>query len=218
MFKKMLIALFLSVSSLLAYSYTCFPPMTEKGSFAVNPAFFADDKNSGGVETFFYYGLTEKMDYCFSMLTANGESNFSTMCRFSLGKLLNAGFRMNTSWAVPQFNFNWENEYFIFQSCIASQFTFDYSEKPAVYGMFCPGYKFSDNFNICCDVNPGYYLQDGDFANLWVRSKGFGLDVVPSIGFGIGQAIFSIAIPIYNVTNESTVTFGAWVYYSIKGN
>jgi len=217
MFKNALIALVLSVSSLMAYSFTCFPPMTEKGAFAVNPAFFADNNNSGGVETFLYYGLTEKSDFCSSILTVNGSSNFSVMYRHSFGSLLNAGLRMNTSWATPQFNLNWENKSFIFQSCVASQVTYDYSDKPAIYGVFCPGYKFSDNINICCDINPGYYLQDGDFANLWVRAKGFGLDVAPSIGFMVGQAVFSIALPIYDITNESTVTFGAWVYYSIKG-
>jgi len=139
------------------------------------------------------------------------------MLRYSLGSLLNAGIRGNASWATPQLNFNWENKSFIFQSCLASQFTYDYSDKPAVYGVFCPGYKFSDNFNICCDINPGYYLQEGDFANLWVRSKGFGLDIAPSIGLGVEQAIFSIALSIYDVTGESAVTFGAWIYYSIKG-
>lgn len=216
MFKKVLIVLALSISSLMAYSYTCFPPMTEKGSFAVNPAFFMDDNNSGGMETFLYYGLAEKMDFCFSILTVNGSSNFSVMYRYAIEDL-NFGIRLNSSWTIPQINYNWEDDLFIFQTSIASQFTYDYSDKPAIYGIFCPGYKISDNFNICCDINPGYYLQDGDFANLWVRSKGFGLDIVPSIGFGVGNCLFSIAVPIYDMTNESTVTFGAWVYYSIKG-
>jgi hypothetical protein len=215
MFKKVLVVLALSVSSLMAYSYTCFPPMTEKGSFAVNPAFFMDDNNSGGMETFLYYGLTEKMDFCSSILTVNGSSNFSVMYRYAFDDL-NLGIRMNSSWVTPQLNYNWEDDLFILQASIASQFTYDYSDKPAIYGVLCPGYKFSDNLNICCDINPGYYLQDGDFANLWVRSKGFGLDIAPSIGFGVGNCLFSVALPIYDMTNELTVTFGAWLYYSIK--
>lgn len=218
MFKKMVIALALSVSSLFAYSYTCFPPMTVDGSLAVNPAFFMDNNNSGGMETFLYYGLTKKSDFCSSVLTVNGSSNFSVMYRHTLGSLSNAGLRMNTSWATPQINFNWENESSIFQSCIATQVTYDYPDKPAIYGVFCPGYKISNNVNICCDINPGYYLQDGDFANLWVRSKGFGLDMAPSIGFTVGQGIFSVALPIYDVTNKPSVTFGAWFYFNIIGN
>ena len=217
MIKKMLVVLALSVSSLMAYSYTCFPPMTGKGFIAVNPAFFMDNNNSGGMETLLYYGLTDKSDFCSSILTVNGSSNFSVMYRHTLGSLLNAGIRMNASWATPQINFNWENKSLILQSCLASQFTYDYPDKPAIYGVICPGYKISDNFNICCDINPGYYLQDGDFANLWVRSKGFGLDIAPSIGLMVGQCTFSIALPIYDVTEELAVTFGAWVYYNIKG-
>jgi hypothetical protein len=156
------------------------------------------------------------MDFCSSVLTVNGSSNFSVMYRHTLGSLLNAGIRMNASCVTPQLNFNWENKVLILQSCIASQFTYDYSDKPSIYGVLCPGYKVSDNFNICCDINPGYYIQDGDFANLWVRSKGFGLDIAPSIGFGVGNCLFSVAIPIYNVTEKPAVTLGAWVYYSIK--
>ena len=116
MFKKVLIVLALSVSSLMAYSYTCFPPMTEKGSFVINPAFFMDDNNSGGMETFLYYGLTDKSDFCSSILTVNGSSNFSVMYRHILGSLLNAGIRMNSSWATPQINYNWENKVLILDS------------------------------------------------------------------------------------------------------
>lgn len=218
MLKKMVVILALSVSSLWAYSYTCFPPMTEEGSLAVNPAFFMDDNNSGGMETFLYYGLTSKSDFCSSVLTVNGSSNFSVMYRHTIGSMLNTGLRMNTSWVTPQINFNWENESSIFQSSIATQVTYDYPDKPAIYGVICPGYKISDNVNICCDINPGYYMQDGDFANLWVRSEGFGLDMAPSIGFTVGQSIFSVSLPIYDVTRDPIVTFGAWAYFNIKGN
>jgi hypothetical protein len=49
------------------------------------------------------------------------------------------------------------------------------------------------------------------------RLKGFGIDVVPGIGLTIGNTLFSISVPIYNVNHKATPTFGAWVYYSIKG-
>lgn len=217
MIKKILILLSFSVSSLWAYSYTCFPPMTQTGSIALNPVFFADDKNYGGMETFFYYGLTEKMDFCTSVLTVNGFSNFSVMSRYALNDF-NAGIRLNPSWVIPQLNYNWEDDLFIIQATLASQVTYDYSDKPAIYGVLCPGYKFSEEFHICCDINPGYYLQEGDFANSFLRSKGFGLDIAPSIGINVStQGTFSIAAPIYNVTKKATITFGAWLYYSIKG-
>lgn len=195
--------------------------MTEKGALAINPLVFADDKNSGGMETFLYYGLTDKADLSTSILTVNGLSSFSVMYRHAMGDMLNAGIRANTSWMVPQLNFNWEDDLFIFQSSVASQFTYDYMDAPAVYAVVCPGvkiYKISEQLNLCCDVNPGYYLKDGDFANCAVRAKGFALDIAPSVGFEIGDCLFSVSVPVYNVTQEASITFGAWIYYNIKLN
>lgn len=218
MFKKVLLVVVCSLSVLHAYSYTCFPLMTEKDALAVNPVVFADDKNSGGMETFLYYGLTAKSDLSTSMLTVNGASNFSVMYRHTLGNLSNAGVRVNASWVIPQLNFNWEDDRFIFQSSVASQFTYDYMNAPAMYAVACPGVKISDQLNVCLDINPGYYLQDGDFANCAVRAKGLSLDIAPSVGFTVGNCLFSVALPMYNVTQDASITFGAWIYYSIRGS
>jgi len=216
MFKKVLFVMLFSMSAAFSYSFTCLPPMTVEKSVAINPVFFADDNNSGGAETFFYYGITPKFDISSSILTVAGTSNFSTMVRYSLQSYV-LGIRANASWAVPQVSYCWEDDRFIFQACVASQFTYDYSDKPAIFGVVCPGYKFSDGVNFCLDLNPGYYMQDGDFANSAVRTEGFGLDVAPSLGIQVGDCVFSIAVPIFNVTQKDPVTtFGAWVYYSIK--
>ena len=214
MFKKISLALLLAVSFAFSYSFTAFPPMTGKDKVAVNPVIFADQKNSGGTELFVYYGLTSKWDISASVLSCNGLSNFSTMVRYDLGKGLVGGLRGNASWIIPQLSYCWENNRFIIQASASSQFTYDYSDKPALFGLVCPGYKFCDWLNICCEVNPGYYLQDGDFANSSVREKGFGIDVAPSIGLQIGNCTFSIALPIYNVQKNPSRTFGAWFYFS----
>jgi hypothetical protein len=217
MFKKGLLVLLFISMSVFSYSYTCFPPITQEGSIAINPAFSMSGNNEGGMETFFYYGVTDKFDICTSILTAYKLSDFSVMSRYAVGDFFIAGFRANPSWATPQLSFSWEDDRYIFQSCLASQFTYDYANKPAMYGVFCPGFKFSEDINICCEINPGYYLQDGDFANLAVRSKGFDLDIVPSLGIQVKDCVFSIAAPIYCVPHKNhAVTFGAWIYYGIK--
>jgi hypothetical protein len=216
MFKKALLIAVFSVASVLAYSYTCFPPLANEGEIAINPVLFMDDNNSGGMETFFYYGLTDKFDISTSILTVGGTSDFSAMLRYGLCNDYKIGIKANASLAIPQLSFDWEDDLFIFQSMVATQFVYDYSNKPAIYGSFCPGYKISDIINICVDLNPGYYLQDGDFANYAVREKGFGFDIAPSLGFAVGDCLFSIALPIYNVQKDAQVTFGAWLYYGTK--
>jgi hypothetical protein len=190
--------------------------MTEEKSLAINPVIFMDDNNSGGSETFFYYGITKKVDISTSIATVGGSSNFSTMLRYDLNDVL-IGIRANASWAIPQISYNWEDERYIFQTCLSSQFTYDYSNKPSIFGVVCPGYIFSDHVDFCLDLSPGYYMQDGDFANNAVRAKGFEFDVVPSVGLHFGDCLFSIAAPIYNVTQKDpSVTFGAWIYYGVK--
>lgn len=213
---KQLMVILISVSSLFAYSYTAFPPITGKETFAVNPAFFADKKNSGGMELFLYYGLTDKLDICPSILVTNGYSNFSGMLRYDFGNSKILSVKGNASSVIPQFTISLENDLLYLQGSVASQITYDYADKPAFYGIVCPGIKLFKLFDLFCEVNPGYYNQDGDFANCALRTEGFGLDVVPGIGFGIGKVLFSIAIPIYNVNNDATPTFGMWLYYSIK--
>ena len=217
MFKRALSVLFLSMS-VFSYSYTAYPPVTGPGIFAVNPVFFADKVNSGGTELFLYYGLTDKMDLSTSILTNNGISSFSAMARYDFGGFKILGVRANTSLISPQFSLTLENEHLYFQGTAASQITFSYADKPALYGILCPGVKPLKFLDVFCEVNPGYYMLDGDFANCAVREKGAAVDIVPGVGLTIGGAVFSIAVPIYNVNKTAAVTFGAWVYYSIGGD
>lgn len=215
MFKKVLLIAAFAVASVSAYSYTCFPPLTVEGKFAVNPVIFADDKNSGGMETFFYYGLMKNMDISTSILTVNGSSGFSTMLRYGVGSSV-LGVKLNPSLVIPQISYDWEDDRFILQSTVASQIVYDYSDKPAFYATISPGLKLSESTNINLDLSPGYYLQDGDFANYAGRTEGFGFDIAPCIGFAVGNCIFSVSVPIYNVQKDPTITFGAWLYYEVK--
>jgi hypothetical protein len=197
MFKKTLLIMLLMVFCVFSYSFTAFPPITGKGNFAINPVIFADKKNSGGGELFLYCGLTNKWDICSSILSSNGSSSVATMVRYDAGKGLMGILRGNASWILPQLNYCWENDRLFVQASASSQITYDYSDRPALFGLICPGYKFNNWLSFCCEVNPGYYMQDGDFANCSIREKGFGYDIVPSLGLQIGDCTFSIALPIY---------------------
>jgi hypothetical protein len=213
MLKKVLgLTLFLAAST-FAYSYTCFPPITEKGKIAINPVVFADDKNSGGLESFLYYGMTDKIDISTSILISGGTANFSVMLRHKIKSAI-LGVKTNPSFAIPQVSYDWGNDHFIFQTTVATQVIYDYSDKPAFYAVLCPGYNITKSINICIDLSPGYYLQEGDFANYAVRTKGFGFDIAPSVGFPIGDCQFSVAVPMYNLQKDAQVTFGAWLYFS----
>jgi hypothetical protein len=216
MFHKFIFILIFSLSSLYSYSFTCLPPLAVKNSLAVNPVLFIEDKNSGGMETFIYYGMTDKADVNVSILTVNGVSNFSAMYRHSCGESFNYGLRANASWLSPSLYFGWEDDQFIIQATASTQFTYDYMEAPAIYGVFCPGIKFSEKMNFCCDFNPGYYMKEGDYANCAPRSEGFDIDIVPSFGFQIEECTFSMAMPIYNTLHDVIFTFGMWVYFNIK--
>jgi hypothetical protein len=217
-FRKSLLVLVASLSSIFAYSYTGFPPSTGANTFAVNPILFADHKNSGGTEVFFYYGLTDKWDVSTSM---TGIGDFTTMLRYDFGGSKIIGLRASPSWVAPQVSLSFENDHAYFQGVVAAQFMYDYADKPAIYGILCPGFKLTKHIDVFCELNPGYYMADEDFANCALRRKGAALDVVPGIGLTIGKVLFSIAFPGYNIYSAqhhmAAGSIGAWIYYSIKG-
>jgi len=109
-FQKSLLVIAFCVASVFPYSYTIFAPMTNAGSFAVNPVVYVDNRNSGGTEIFLYYGLIDKLDFCSSISETNGFSSFSTMLRYDLGGSKILGVRVNPSWISPHFNINLEND------------------------------------------------------------------------------------------------------------
>ena len=88
-------------------------------------------------------------------------------------------------------------------------------EKVSEWAILCPFLKVGTGNDIFCEVNPGYYSQDGEFSNFWLREKGFGLDIIPGVGFTIRDVLFSAAVPIYDVTNNPSVAFGVWAFFAI---
>jgi len=223
MFKKFLtitcIALF--ASNAFSYSYTAYPLITGKGAFAVNSVFFAEKTgNVGGMEFFLYYGLSEKFDLAFSY---NNLSNLPfAMLRCDVGKSNIFSVKTSTASIVPQYTTQLENKTFYLTGSVASQISFQYAKDPAFFGIVCPGYKPFEWLDIFCEVNPGYYLYadtakgQADFASNALRTEKFDLDIVPGIGLTIGGCLFSISVPIYNIMHNSSITFGAWFYYTVK--
>jgi hypothetical protein len=213
MFKKIALAVVLSMSQIFAFSYSSFPPITDKGALAISPFIFADAKNHGATETFFFYGLTPKADMSISLFNGYGIGDFSFMPRYKIGPIITA-VRANASWADPQFTFYMENKKAYLQVTGTSHITYDYPGKPAFFGIIAPGIFLPKGFDLCCDIIPGYYQQDGDYNGL--RTEGFGLDLGPCLGFKIGEAFFVLSTPIYNVNKDAQVTIGLGMYFAIK--
>jgi hypothetical protein len=212
MLKRISLIVVLSLSTAFAFSYSSFPPITEKNTLAISPFIFADAKDHGAMETFFFYGLTPKSDLSISMFNGYGTADFSFMPRYKVGSVITA-VRANAFWADPQGTFYCENKRAYLQLTGTAHITYDYPDKPAFYGIVAPGLFFK-GFDVCCDIITGYYQQDGDCGGL--RTKGFGLDIGPCVGFKVGEAFFVLSTPIYNVNKDAMVTVGLGIYYTVK--
>lgn len=212
-------AVLLIASSAFSYAYTPFSMMVGENTFAINPFVSVDNDGIYGQDLFFGYGITNKADIWLdiNVVPESQTTDASMMLRFDLtGKGAIIALRTNGTYISPQFHWIWENSHIALQANLASQINYNYPDKPAVYGIFSPALKlFGGLADIFCEINPGYYMQDDCFANLYTRPEGFGLDIVSGVGFAIGSTLFSLACPIYNVTNGPKVTFGAWWFFAI---
>jgi hypothetical protein len=213
MFKKFALIVMLSLSYAFSFSYSSFPPITEKSTLAVSPFIFADAKNHGAMEVFFFYGLTKNADLAISLFNGYGTADFSLMPRYKIGPVITA-IRANEFWVEPQFTNYRENKRCYLQVTGASHITYDYPDKPAFYGIIAPGVFLPKGIDLCCDIIPGYYSQNGDCGGL--RAKGFALDIGPCVGFKIGEAFFVLSTPVYNVNRDTQVTIGLGFYYTVK--
>jgi hypothetical protein len=213
MFKKAVFFIGLFLSQALPFSYSSFPPITETSKLAISPFVFADAKNHGATEAFFFYGLTKNSDIAFSLFNGYGTADFSLMPRYKIGNIITA-IRVNEFWADPQFTNYRENKHCYLQVTGASHITYDYPDKPAFYGIIAPGVLLPKGIDFCCDIIPAYYNQDGDCGG--VRARGFALDIGPCIGFKIGEAFFVFSTPIYNINKNAQVTVGLGFYYTVK--
>jgi len=207
----------MSVMMTYGYSYTAFSYITPEKALSVNPYFYADCKGFVGTSIFLGYGMTDKSDiYTQMSLFNDGSNSFSAMVRYNIKNSNIAAVAVSPLWIAPQYHFIWENDRIALQANATIQCSFDYIKKPAAYAVLSPVVKIIKGIDAFVEVNPGYYMQDGDFANLWYRSKGFGLDLTGGLGFSLGSVIFSVACPVYDVTNDPTPTLGLWFYYTIS--
>lgn len=213
------LAVFLIAFSAFSYAYTPFSLMAGKNTFAINPFVYVDNDGVYGQDLFLGYGITDRADIWLdiNIIPEFQATDASMMLRFDLtGKGTIVALRANGTYISPQFHWIWENSRIALQANIVSQINYDYPDKPAIYGILSPALKlFGGLADIFCEINPGYYMQDNDFANLYTRPEGFGLDIVPGVGFAVGSTLFSLACPIYDVANEPKATFGAWWFFAI---
>lgn len=221
--KKLFLALCLCVSSSFSYSYTAFPFMTGDKTFALNPFLYFDGKGAVGHDIFLLYGINPKVDVWsqISMVSTDQGTvtDWSTMLRYDLGNSNIVAVRASQWYVAPQYHLVIENDKFGFQANVAAQFSFEDMKNPAIYAVLSSLVKlFDGKMDVFVEANPGYYLKDGDFANLWVRPEGFGLDLTAGVGLSVGKALVSIACPIYDVTHDATPTFGMWWFFPIISN
>lgn len=191
-----------------SYSYSAFSMMTGKNTFAVNPYVFGDGTGYVGQELFLAYGLTDKADIWSSLYIDNdGIVDFSAMLRYDLtGKNTILALRANGTYVSPQFHWIWENDKVALQANLSATFNYDAMDKPDIKSVLCPVVKIAGGLvDVFCEVNPGYSIG----------AESFGLDVVPGVGFAVGSTLFSIACPIMDITNDATLTFGAWWFFTI---
>jgi len=214
--KSLILAVCIYATSIFSYSYTAFPIMTPENTMVLNPFIYFDGTGAAGQDVFLSYGVLSNLDIWSQVSTASypdGSTpvDFSAMLRYDLGKSNILALRVNPKWIAPQYHMAIENDKVGFQGNLAAQVSFDYYKDPAIYAILCPLVKiFGGKLDIFAEVNPGYYMMEGDFANLWVRPEGFGLDIVPGVGVSLGKSLFSVSCPIYDVTNDATPTFGMW--------
>jgi hypothetical protein len=212
-----------------SYSFSAYPISSGKGNFIINPALYADLTGFVGNDVSIAYGVTDKLDLWSTISIGNTDSTssitFRTMLRYDLGYNNILACVIGNNFVSPQYHLILENKFVGLQVNVAGKLNYSGINQPAVYGIISPLVKVFDGIfpplfkniyiDVFCEINPGYYMKDGDFANSWVRTKGFGLDVVPGIGIGFQNTLISIACPIYDVRNSATPTFGMWWLYII---
>lgn len=183
---KSLLLICLSISTIFSYSYTAIGPIAGDKKFILNPFLYFDGSGDVGEDIFLVYGMTANTDiwsHISLFKTTEGTTvDFSAMVRYDLGKNNILVLRGSQWYVAPQYHFLWENNHFGFQANVVTQIAFDYYKEPAFYAVLSPLIKiFNTGIDIFAEFNPGYYMHDGDFANLAVRSKGFEFDLTGGI-------------------------------------
>lgn len=214
-----MLAIAVICTSVFSYSYNAFGPLAGNGNFAVNPFIYADGTGFAGTDLFLQMGLTDNIDFITQMSVNNLDgTDFSVMARHKAGDNSALALRLAPSYVTPQAHTYHEGDVIGLQTNVVAQFSYDYMDKPAFWAVISPLVKFFDGkVDVFCEVNPVITTAEaGDFANLWVREKGFDLDVVPGIGLAIGDnTLVSFACPIYNLTGDATPTLGAWFWFAV---
>ena len=220
--KKFLLGLALVLalcSSAFSYSYSAFAFSSGKQTLAIVPYLYAWNSDGvwGGGDICASYGLTDKTDVFLDVNylygAGAGTPGWFGMLRYDFGNTKIVALKANNISVSPQFHYLVENDKWAFQSNVDLQIDYKTPNDPSFYAVLCPLFKFTSRLDIFCELNPSYTMLDQDVVGGWVRPKGFGLDVVPGIGFKIDPLLFSVAVPVYDVTHKATPSFGMWLLY-----
>lgn len=207
------------VTLAFSYSYTAYGLMTGDNTLAVSPYFYGNNSGSFGSRLNLAYGVSDDFDIWISYAQDNdgfyGESNFSAMARYNLGCSFIIAAEANPENASIQNHFIWENYWFAIQSNLSVVLDYKKFRDFSVHGVVSPVFKLGiTGLDIYCEVSPGYYSSQS-VINSYPRTKGFGLDLTVGLGVTIKDVLLSIAMPVYDITNDPKPSLGAWIFFAI---
>jgi hypothetical protein len=194
------------MSSAFSYSYTAYSLMTGDNTLALNPYVFADGTGYVGTDLLVSYGITNKCDMFFSYYMDNKSLNdFSIMARYDLKRANILALKASPSAASIQYHTIKENNKFAFQANASLSFNYDNMKKPDISAVVAPVVKIgTTGFDVYCEVNPSLY-----------GTNKFSLDVIPGVGVTVKDVLLSISMPVYDVINSRSPSFGMWAFFTI---
>jgi hypothetical protein len=210
--KKLLAVMFCAFlsSSAFAYSYSCFPMMSGKGTIALNPfAYGSAETKIASLDLIAAANVFNKLDIwanAGSISFSSDETMYNTwwvMPRLSLTKNNIVGIMANDIFTSLQYHGVWfENDQFFFQNNTGVDLVYEIPKDPTLWTILSPGVKIGKTgLDIYCDA--GFSIFDSDFS----------LKIVPGIGATIKNSLFSFGVVINDVTNEPHVSVGMWWYH-----
>jgi len=179
----------------------------------------------------FAYGITNSFDVWSTVVTNTtnkpsgsiSTTSFRSMLRYNIKGDNVLACVIGDSYISPQYQIIEENKQFSLQVNLAGQFDYNSVKRSSAYAVIAPIVKvFGGCFDLAfnsiymdafCEVNPGYYRDNANINNYNRNNHEFDVDVVPGIGVGYYNSMFSLACPVYNANHKAQVSVGvSWMY------
>lgn len=207
--KKILTALFVALISVnsFSYSYSCFPVMTGKNTLAINPYVYG--LHTVSTDLVVSYGITNSFDLWSNVGTLSLYPEFSYdnwwgMARYDLGGSNILALQANHLYSSLQYHNCIENSYAFLQDNAGVTYTYEAPKDVSVWLITSPGVKIGKTgLDVYCDINLSYIINGS-----------FGLFLTPGIGFNFKGNLFSLGIPLGDVTQGIDPIVGLWYFHA----